>query len=315
MRNQRILLLSALLAAAGVLAYFFLDLGNANAYIVTRRLTILLAVLATGYAVACSSVLFQTLTHNRILTPSVVGFDSLYLLIQAVTVFLFGGGTLSAGNVWLFCLDVCLMVVFSELLYRLLFRREGAYLYFILLAGVICGMFFRSIFSFLLVLIDPNEFDILQEKMFASFSLVQGNLIALSLILLAGATFFVWRMRDTLDVFLLGRENAHNLGVDCTWFERRIMRIVAVMVAVSTALVGPITFLGLMVVNICYALLDTRRHGVVIVTAVMISWAALFFGLILVERVLTFATNLTVILNGIGGIYFIYLLTRRGKAC
>lgn len=315
MRNRRILALAAVFAASGLLAYFFGDLGNANAYIVTRRLTILVAVLATGYAVACSSVLFQTLTHNRILTPSVVGFDSLYLLIQAVTIFLFGGGTLAAGNVWLYLLDVALMVVFSEVLYRLLFHREGTYLYFVLLAGVICGMFFRSIFSFLLVLIDPNEFDILQEKMFASFSMVQGNLIALSFVLLLVATFLVWRMRDTLDVFLLGRENAHNLGVDCIWFERRVMRIVAVMVAVATALVGPVTFLGLMVVNVCYALLDTRRHGTVIAAAALISWAALFWGLILVERVLTFATNLTVILNGIGGIYFIYLLTRRGRVC
>ena len=39
-------------------------------------------MLLVGYAIAVSTVLFQTITDNRILTPSIMGFDSLYRLIQ-----------------------------------------------------------------------------------------------------------------------------------------------------------------------------------------------------------------------------------------
>lgn len=37
----------------------------------------------------------------------------------------------------------------------------------------------------------------------------------------------------------------------------------------------------------------------------------LFFGTVVCERLLTFSANLTVVLNGIGGIYFLYLILRR----
>lgn len=299
------------LALLSFAAFFFVGIGNANAYIVERRLVTGAAVLLVGIAAAVSSVLFQTLTHNRILTPSVVGFDSLYLLIEAVVIFLAGAGAAGAASRPLFLLEVALMVLFSEMLYKLLFRREGNYLYFILLAGVILGLFFRSVFSFFLVLIDPNEFDILQEKMFASFTAVQGDLLALAAVLVLLALSYACAHLREYDVFLLGRENAHNLGIDCAALERRTMRVIAVLVAAATALIGPVTFLGLMVVNLCYALLDTRRHREVGALAILLSWTMLFFGTVVCERMLTFSANLTVVLNGIGGIYFLYLILRR----
>ena len=44
----------------------------------------------TGVAIAYSTVIFQTITHNRILTPSIMGLDSLYLLVQTVVIFFLG---------------------------------------------------------------------------------------------------------------------------------------------------------------------------------------------------------------------------------
>ena len=83
----------ALLATAALLCVIgFMTLGANGqwAFVLPFRGGKLAAMLLVAYAVAVSSVLFQTVTHNRILTPAIMGFDALYLLIQSLVVFGFG---------------------------------------------------------------------------------------------------------------------------------------------------------------------------------------------------------------------------------
>ncbi|KAF1683603.1 iron chelate uptake ABC transporter family permease subunit [Veillonella sp. R32] len=315
--NQRRLLLLIGLFILALGAYLMINMSTAQmAYALPRRLEKVVAVLLAGFGVAVSSILFQTITHNRILTPSIIGFDSLYLLIQGGVLFIFGSTVTGfLDESYYFLLNVALMVVFAELLFRFLFQREQSYIYFILLAGVVCGMLFRSAFSFFMLLLDPDQFYVLQNKMFASFNLIPTNLLGLAAVLTVVAIIYGWPLRRELDVFVLGRENAHNLGIDTARLQKRVLRVIALLVAVATALVGPITFLGLLVVNVAYQLLATYRHSILIVGTVLISWVALLLGLVVVEHALDFATNLTVIINGIGGSYFLYLLLKEGKSC
>ena len=49
----------------------------------------LIAIVITGAAIALATMIFQTVVNNRILTPSILGLDSLYLLIQTTIIFLF----------------------------------------------------------------------------------------------------------------------------------------------------------------------------------------------------------------------------------
>lgn len=316
MSNQKKMLLIAAIAVLLAGIFLFLQIEGQWAYVFPRRLKKAAAILLVGYSVACSSLLFQTITNNRILTPSIIGFDSLYLLIQGATIFLFGTDTGAVmGHQGYFLLNVSLMLLLAGLLYRFLFRREDRNIYFILLAGVICGIFFRSVFSFLMVIMDPNQVTVLQDKMFASFNQVNGDLLLLSGAGIVLASLYILRLLPELDVLSLGRENAHNLGVDYKRIVSRVLLVVAVLVAISTALVGPITFLGLLVVNVAYPLFKTYRHSVLLPGTIFISLIALFGSLLLVERVFLFATNITVIINGIGGGYFLYLLLREGRKC
>lgn len=316
MSDPKKLLLLAVLAVLLVGIFLLLQIDGQWAYAFPRRLKKAVTVGLAGFAVAYSSLLFQTITNNRILTPSIIGFDALYLLIQGATIFLFGADTaVIMEHQGYFLLNVVLMVFLAGALYRLLFRREDRHIYFILLAGLICGTLFRSIFSFLLVLLDPNEFHLIQDKMFASFNQVNIDLLLVAACGVIAVSVYSCRFLAVLDVLSLGREYAHNLGVDCERTVGRLLVVVAVLVAVSTALVGPVTFLGLLVVNVAYSFFQTYRHRVLIPGTILISFIALFGGLLLVERVLSFATNLTVIINGVGGSYFLYLMLREGKKC
>lgn len=302
--------------ATGLIVLFMTIDGSGNwDYVLPRRAKKILAMLLTGSAIALSTVVFQTMTNNKILTPSLIGLDSLYLLLQTAIVFVYGSTVLTAmsKNVQ-FAVAIALMVLFAGLLYKLLFRREGNHLYFLLLVGIICGTFFSSISSFLQMLLDPNEFLIVQDKMFASFNNVNTDILLISVVLVLLVVIYFYRDFKYLDVLALGKEHAVNLGVNYDRITKRLLVAVALLVAVSTALVGPITFLGLLISNIAYRMMSTFRHRSVITCTILISVVALVGGQLIVERVFTFSTTLSVILNFIGGIYFLYLLLKESKS-
>lgn len=302
--------------AVGCVALFMLTHLSGNLdYIIPKRVEKLIAIVMTGVTIGFSTVVFQTITNNRILTPSIIGLDALYLFINSAVVFLFGSVTLlfMDDNVR-FLMSAGLMVLFSLLLYRLLFRREDNNIFLVLLVGVIMGTFFRSATSFMQMLIDPNEFLVIQDRMFAGFNNIKTELLWISLLTVALVFLYFLRFAKFLDVLALGRDHAINLGVDYDYVVSRLFVIVAALVSISTALVGPITFLGLIVANIAYQFLSTYRHGPVIAAAALISVIMLVGGQWMVERIFTFSTTISVIINFFGGIYFIYLLLKESKS-
>ena len=163
------------------------------------------------------------------------------------------------------------------------------------------------------VIIDPNEFDALQANLFASFSLVNSEIIFIAIIILILIAMFLYKDFKMLDVMSLGREQAINLGVNYDKFSKKILMVVAILVSLSTALVGPITFLGILVVNLTYEITKTYKHSVLLIVGTLISVIALVGGQLLVERVFVFNTTISIIINFIGGVYFINLLLRESK--
>ncbi|WP_409302584.1 iron chelate uptake ABC transporter family permease subunit [Peribacillus sp. SCS-155] len=315
MHNKGRLSILALLTAVLIIIYLFTDIGSYWDYVLPKRGIKIAAVVLTAAAIGFSTIVFQTITNNRILTPSIIGLDSLYMLIQTALIFVFGSGSQSVMNNNLnFVISVGLMVLFAALLYKFLFKRESQNIYFLLLIGLIMGTMFQSFSSFMQVIIDPNEFQIIQDRMFASFNNINTDLLGISVFIIAAVFIYFFREIKYLDVLSLGREQAINLGVDYDHVVKRLLILVAILVSVATALVGPITFLGLLVVNVSYQFFKTYRHAYLAAGSVLISIIALIGGLLIVERVFTFSTTLSVIVNFIGGVYFIYLLLKENKA-
>ncbi|MCC0565810.1 iron chelate uptake ABC transporter family permease subunit [Brevibacillus borstelensis] len=284
-------------------------------YILPRRSLKVLAIILTGTAIAYSTLVFQTITNNRILTPSIMGLDSLYMLIQTFVIYVFGSKSLTmVDNNLNFLLCVGLMVLFSAVLYKILFKRDQQNIYYLLLIGIIFGTLFQSMATFMQVLVDPNEFQVIQDKSFASFNNINNNLIGIAGILMVLVFAYFWRFNKYLNVLSLGRDQAINLGVDYDYVVKRLLVAVAILISISTALVGPITFLGLLVVNVTYEFMRTYNHKYLILGSIFISVIALVGGQLIVERVFTFSTTLSVIINFVGGVYFIYLLLKENKS-
>lgn len=316
MRKQLLRMLPLIMLSLVFCAiYIFHDLGGSYTYALPRRALKVFAMILTGTAIAYATVVFQTITHNRILTPSIMGLDSLYLFLQTVFIFFFGSTHITVINKQVnFVLSVLAMIFFAFVLYRLLFNENGNSVYFLLLIGIILGTFFSSISTFLQVLIDPNEFLSIQDRMFASFNNINSDIIWWALAVILVVIIYGWRYMKELDVVSLGRDTAINLGVEYDALVKRMLILSSVLIAVSTGLVGPITFFGLIVANLAYQYFTTYKHSVLITGAALFSIVALVGGQWIVERIFTFSTTLSVIINFIGGVYFIYLLLKESKS-
>lgn len=314
MRNWTKIGILTIIAAFLITIFLFTDVKGSWDYVLGKRTEKIFAMVLTGAAIAFSTVVFQTITNNKILTPSIIGLDQLYMLIQTVLVFAFGSSLTVMSKTINFFISIALMILFVGILYKIIFKREGNNIYFLLLVGIIFGTLFQSLSSFMQVLIDPNEFMMIQDKMFASFNNINGDLPVISSILIILVSLYLLPFIKYLDVLSLGKEQAINLGVDYDKIVKNLLVVVAILISVSTALVGPITFLGLLVVNVTYQLFKTYQHKFLIIGSILISIISLVGGQLIVERVFTFSTTLSVIVNFIGGVYFIYLLLKQSKA-
>lgn len=313
-RQRRILLV--LLAAAVLLVIVFCTFkvtGNWD-YAVRLRSRKVAAMVVVGAAIAYSSVLFQTVTNNRILTPSIMGFDALFVLIQTAIVYFLGTLVLVQIDPRLMFLgEVLVMIVFASALYRWLFGKQSQDLYVLVLVGVVFGAFFSSLSALGARLIDPNDFITLQDRFFASFNAVDTQLLAFSAVATVAVGIWGLGLFRKLDVIALGREHAISLGVDYRRVVNQSLVIIAILVSVSTALVGPITFLGLLVANLARQITGTFRHWVAVPAAMLIAVITLVGGQFILEQVFSLNTALSVIINFVGGVYFIALLIRESR--
>ncbi|MBC2885570.1 iron chelate uptake ABC transporter family permease subunit [Ochrobactrum sp. CM-21-5] len=299
------------LTLLSALAFMTIGAKGSWSFILPFRGTKLAAMVLVAYSVAVSTVLFQTVTNNRILTPSIMGFDALYILIQTLVVFSFGAVQID----WLgpnvrFLAEAVIMVIFAGTLYYWLFSGATRSLHLVMLVGIVCGVFFRSVSNLMQRMLDPNLFAVLQDRFFASFNTINAEILTLSAVIVAAVSLYGLRLMHVFDVLSLGREPAINLGVDHSKVVRKILFMVTVLVSVSTALVGPITFFGLLVANLAYMIAGSARHRIVLPVAVLLAILCIVGGQTVLERVFSFNTALSVIIEFLGGLVFIILLVR-----
>jgi len=312
--SRPMLALIVLAAVALIAVACFMTLGAKGSwsFIIPFRGRKLLALCLVAYSVAISTVLFQTVTNNRILTPSIMGFDALYVLLKTGIVFFLGAGALTGIDPQLqFGIEIIVMVVLSGLLFRWLFLGEERSLTLLVLVGIVFGILFRSLSQFMQRLLDPNAFQVLQDTFFASFATVDTTLLLISTSIVAVVSLAALRLGHTLDVLSLGRAQAINLGIDYRRVVVILLMLVSILVAVSTALVGPITFFGLLVASLAHSLVGTSRHRHVLPAAALLAIICLVGGQTVLERLFAFDTALSIIIEFLGGIVFIILVLRR----
>ena len=310
-----ILLLLVLLACVGYMTVgVHFENQKLFAYAMRIRTPKLIAMLITAFAIGSASIVFQSIINNTIVTPCLLGMNSLYTLIHTAVVFALGSGSVLAMNPNAsFAVDLVLMGLVATVIYSYLFKKTRYNVLYVLLIGTVLTSFFSSIQTTMTRVMDPNEYDSLLATLVASFSNINSEIIVFSVVLLAGILFFLRKDLALLDVITLGKAQATNLGVDYDRTIRRLLLGVTLAIAVATAMVGPISFLGLIIANLSRQLLRTFRHSQLVLGSTLFGMIVLVAGQLIVEHVFTYAIPVSVFITVGGGLYFLYLLLRNRR--
>ncbi|MDO8068186.1 iron chelate uptake ABC transporter family permease subunit [Janthinobacterium sp. SUN206] len=311
--NQRMLWLAALALA---LAFLFIGANLDVDYVIPKRMSRLAAIVIGGVCVAVSSIVFQTIAGNRILTPAVMGYEAVYLLLQSLLILAMGmHSVVLLGQNGNFVVSITLMLAYSWAIHYWLFRDGKNNVYFLLLLGFVLTMVIGTFTQFIQLRISPGEFAILQGFSQASFNKAQPVQLLYSAVLAGAACVAVLKTLPALDVLALGREQAISLGIDYRRMVRLQLALIAVLVAVSTSLLGPTAFMGIFVANTTYALARTARHRVTLPLGCAIAIAIFLAAQLLVEHVFNYRTTVGILVNLVCGAYFLALMVRtRGTA-
>lgn len=317
-RNIQKLVMMALLAVAAASAYMLVEVNFDNErlffYALKLRTPKLIVMIITAFASGGASLVFQSVINNTIVTPCLLGMNSLYTLIHTAVVFFAGSTSVLANNANAsFAVDLVIMGITATVIYGWLFKKTNYNVLYVLLIGTVLTSFFTSIQSTLTRVMDPNEYDNLLSTLVASFSNVNSEIIVFSVVVLGVLIFVLRKDLALLDVITLGRQQAVNLGVDYDRTIRRLLLGVTICIAVATAMVGPISFLGLIIANLSRQLLQTFRHGQLILGSALFGTIVLVAGQLIAEHVFTYSIPVSVFITVGGGIYFLYLLLTRRR--
>ncbi len=312
------LIVIALIAIIIVAAFLFIGVKFHNhkllRYAMKLRIPKVIAMIITAFAIGAATIIFQSVINNTIVTPCLLGMNALYTLIHTSVVFVLGSGSILFTNDNLsFLVDLVLMGIIATVVYSWLFKMTRHNVLYVLLVGTVLTSFFSSIQSTLTRVMDPNEYDTLLTSLVASFSNINSEIIIFSVIILALIGVIFRKELALLDVITLGKEQAINLGVDYDRCIRRLLLAVTLCIAVATAMVGPISFLGLIIANISRQLLKTYRHTQLIAGAALMGVIALIGGQFIVERVFVYSIPISVFITVAGGIYFLYLILKGSR--
>lgn len=319
-RRYRIILLTLAVLAVGfgfgLLAWDNpMPLGSAGFWrIAELRATAVVVMAVVALCQAVATVSFQTVTNNRIITPPIMGFESLYVAVQTSSVYFLGAaGLLVLQGVPMFLLQIALMVAFSLALYGWLLSGTYGNLQVMLLVGIIIGGGLRSIATFMQRLLTPSEFDVLTARMFGSVANADPAYLPVAIPLCVGATVLLWLRSRRLNALALGRQTSTNLGLNHRAETMQVLFLVSILMAVSTALVGPMTFLGFLVATLAYQFADTHDHRYVFPVAALTGFVVLSGAYFVMKHLFYAQGVVSIIIELVGGSVFLFVILRKGR--
>ena len=310
------LVVAALLFTAGLLSWGNpMEFGTRGYWLIAeRRLNSVIAMAVVAVCQAVATVAFQAVTNNRIITPSIMGFESLYVAIHTSTVYFLGAAGLNnARTLEMFVVQLVLMVGLSLILYTWLLAGDNPNMHAMLLVGIVLGGGLGSVSTFMQRLLTPSEFDVLTARLFGSVNNADPSYypLAVPLVLVAAGLMYVNSRR--LNVLGLGRDVAVNLGVNHKKHAVYALVLVSVLMAVSTALVGPMTFLGFLVATLAYQFADTYDHRYVFPMAALLGYCILAGAYFIMNHIFYAQGVVSIIIELVGGLTFLIVVLRKGR--
>jgi len=280
--------------------------------VVKRRIVAIVAMIFAAVCHSLSTVAFQSITNNKIITPSLLGFESLYSAIHTSTIFFFGASALiNFTGIGPFLFQIFVMVLMSLILYGWLLSCKYGNLQLMLLVGIIIGAGLNSMSTFMRKLLAPSEFDLLQAKLFGSVNHADPAYFPIVIPMIIIVAVLIFAHSKNLNVLSLGKDVATSFGVKYQPSVIYTLVLVAILMSISTALIGPLTFYGFLVATLSYQAAATYDHRYIFPMAFAIGFLIMTSAYFLMYHVFNAQGVVSVIIELFGGIIFLTIVLRK----
>lgn len=305
----------SLVSIHGVLTYNNPVAVDSPSYlpVIRRRQNAIIAMLIAATCHAFATLLFQTITNNRIITPSLLGFEAVYSTINTATMYFLGINSFIAISGMTFYLSqIAIMILISLILFSTLLKKDRG-VDFLLLVGIIMGQGLRSVSAFMRRLLSLSEFDILQAKLFASVNNSDSSYFLISAILVLLVVGIIFSKSSKLNVIGLGSSASTNLGIDYKKSVIYSLIGISILMGVSTALIGPMNFFGFLIVGLTYEFANTYDHKYLFIMTLFLAFFILTTSYFIMNHIFNANGVVSILIELVGGLYFIYIVFRKGK--
>ncbi len=217
-----------------------------NVFLSIRFPRVLLC-LVVGALLSVSGVLLQALFRNPIVEPGLIGTSS-GAAFGAASVFVLGAALGINPGSWVLPFAAFFGgAVATVLVYLLAYRRGKQSVTTLLLAGIAVNAVFLSGVGFLAYIArDPQARSIVFWNL-GTFAMADWKGVLFTSITLVLCFGFCLRESRMLNALMLGDEEVAYLGVNISRMKFRVLTLNVIMVAMATAFVGVISFVGLVV--------------------------------------------------------------------
>lgn len=234
--------------------------------------------MAAGAGLAVSGLQMQTVFHNPLAGPSVLGISSGASMGVAFVILLsgsIGGVALSRigviGNVALTLAAIIGSFSIMALIVYASQKVKGNVT--LLIIGVMIGYVSNAVIGVLKFFSMEEDIRAYVIWGLGSFSRVTGEqmyLFIISMVVLLPLSFLLVK---TLNLLLLGESYARNLGLNIRKARFFVIGNAGILTAIVTAYCGPIVFLGLAVPHLCRGLFHTSDHRILMPASLLVGAA------------------------------------------
>lgn len=233
------------------------------------RLPQTLTAMACGAGLSVAGLEMQTVFHNPLAGPSVLGISSAASLGVAFVVLLsgsIGGGLMTRfgvmGNAALTLSAI--MGAMSVMLLIVFLSQKLENNVTLLIVGVLIGYIASAIIGVLKYFSSEEDIRAYVIWGLGSFARVSGGQVYVFVGIMALILPFTMLLVKPLNILLLGEQYALSLGINLKRARLLIISSAGILIAIVTAYCGPIMFLGLAVPHICRGLFNTADHRVLL---------------------------------------------------
>ena len=108
-------------------------------------------------------------------------------------------------------------------------------------------------------------------------------------------------------------EIAMNLGVDHRRTTILVLIAASALIAVSTALVGPMTFLGFLVATLAYQFANTPDHRYIFPVSILTGFVVLTGAYFIMNHIFYGSGVVSIIIELVGGTVFLIVILKKGR--